>query len=71
MIFDRFKKSLEENDYNDIFSNVLLITTLADPRGQEVFGLLKAKFKDDANAMNAVNQYESQFKEATAKRFTQ
>ena len=67
MIFERFKKSMEENDYNDIFSNVLLITTLADPRGQEVFGLLKAKFKDDANAMNAVNQYESQFKEAIAK----
>lgn len=71
MIFDRFKKSIEENDYNDIFSNVLLITTLANPGGQEAFDLLKAKFKDDANAMKAVSQYETQFKEATAKRLIQ
>ena len=67
MIFERFKKSVEDNDINDIFSNVLLITTLACPRGQEVFDLLKVKYKDDANAMLAVNQYETQFKEAVKK----
>jgi aminopeptidase N len=62
IIFERFKKSIEENDINDIFSNVLLITTLAHPKGQEVFALLKAKFKNDTNAMAAVNGYEEQFK---------
>jgi hypothetical protein len=29
-----------------------------------VFDLLQAKFKDDANAMLAVSQYETQFKQA-------
>ena len=38
-----------------------------DPRGQKAFEMLKVKFKDDANAMIAVNQYETQFKEAVKK----
>lgn len=67
MIFDRFKKSMAENDIEGIFNNIMLITMLADPRGQEAFELLKAKYKDDANAMAAVNQYETQFKETTKK----
>ena len=67
MMFIRFKKSMEENDINVIFNNVLLITTLGDPRGTEVFDLLKVKFKDDENAMAAVHQYESQFSEAVKK----
>jgi aminopeptidase N len=64
LIFERFKKSMDENDMNGIFYNVVLIVTLADSRGQEVFEMLKARFKDDANAMSAVNQYETQFKDA-------
>lgn len=67
MIFERFKKSMDENDIEGIFNNTLLITILADPRGQEAFEMLKAKYKDDANAMSAVNQYEIQFKEAIKK----
>jgi aminopeptidase N len=67
LIFGRFKKSMDENDLSGIFNNILLITKLADPRGQEAFELLKAKFKDDANAMTAVNMYEAQFNEALKK----
>ncbi|HRH42260.1 MAG TPA: M1 family aminopeptidase [Pyrinomonadaceae bacterium] len=67
LIFERFKKSMAENDINGIFTNVFLIITLADSRGQEAFDLLKQKFKDDGNAMNAVNQYETQFKDAIKK----
>lgn len=67
IVMERFKKSMEENDVNDIFNNVMLITILGDTRGQEVFDLVKIKFKDDANAMTAVNQYEEQFK-ATIKK---
>jgi aminopeptidase N len=67
VIFDRFKNAMEEEDINGIFNNVLLISILADSRGQEVFDLLKTKFKDDANAMNAVNTYETQFKTAIKK----
>ncbi len=67
LIFGRFKKSMDENDLNGIFNNVLLITKLADPRGQEAFELLKAKFKDDAYTMTTVNTYETQFNEALKK----
>lgn len=67
LIFERFKKSLAENDLNGIFSNVLLIITLADSRGQEAFDLLKTKYKDDANLMATINQFEAQFKEAIKK----
>jgi aminopeptidase N len=67
IIFERFKKSMDENDLEGIFNNVLLITILADPRGQEVFEQLKAKFKDDARMMEAVSQYETQFKDTLKK----
>lgn len=67
IVLERFKKSMAENDYSDIFHNVVLIVTLADPRGHEVFDLLKAKFKDDANTMIAVDQYEVQFKDVIGK----
>jgi aminopeptidase N len=67
ILLEQFKKSLEEDDINDVFSNVLLITTIADPRSQEVFDVLKEKFKDNANAMIAINQYEQQFKDAIKK----
>lgn len=64
MIFERFKKSLAENDLEGIFYNVVLITKLADPRGQEAFDLLKVKFKGDDNTLKAVGQYETQFKQS-------
>lgn len=65
MILERFNKSMAENDTEGSFSNIILITMLGDPRGQEAFELLKAKYKDDVNAMAAINNYETQFKEAT------
>ncbi len=68
LILDRFRKSMVENDVNDIFSNALLIATLADPRGQEVFDQLKTRFNLDTNAMAAVTAFEAQFKDALKKR---
>lgn len=62
-----FKKAMDENDIHGIFYNTLLITELAEPRGLEIFESLKAKFKDDANAMVAVEQYESQLRESAKK----
>ncbi len=56
-----FKKAMDEDDLHGIFYHVLLITTLAEPRGKEMFELLKAKFKNDAGVMIAVNQHEAQF----------
>jgi aminopeptidase N len=64
LIFARFKQSLETNSFQGIFSGAQAIIRLADPRGQEAFDLLKAKFKDQANALGFVNQLESQFKAA-------
>jgi aminopeptidase N len=64
MLRERFQRSLEDGDDYDIFSNLLLLTTLADPRGEEVYGLLRTRYRDDPNALSAVAQYESQFKEA-------
>jgi aminopeptidase N len=67
LVLAGFKKAMAENDVHGIFYNVLLITTLADQRGQETFDLLKAKFRDDANTMKAVNQFETQFRDAIKK----
>ncbi|MCB1024287.1 MAG: hypothetical protein KDB79_07850, partial [Acidobacteria bacterium] len=63
ILLKRFKMSIEDNDLNDIFSNVLLIARLGDPRSKEVFEILKTEFKDDENAMQAVVQYEKQFEQ--------
>lgn len=63
LLRDRFHKSMAENDIEGIFNNVLLIALLKDARGMEIFESLKTKFKDDANAMVAVEQYENQLKE--------
>jgi hypothetical protein len=54
-------KSVQENDLNDIFSNALLVATLGDPRGQEVFEQLKARFEGNENALMATKQLEAQF----------
>jgi aminopeptidase N len=65
IVLERFKKSMEEEDINDIFNNVMLIAILGDPRGLEIFDPLKMRFKEDKNAMVAVEQFENQLKEAT------
>jgi hypothetical protein len=66
-VFSGFKKAMAEDDVHGIFYNVLLITTLAGPGGQEAFDQLKVKFKDDENAMKAVDQFETQFRDAVKK----
>lgn len=68
VVLDRFAKSLAENDVNDVFSNVLLMATLGDPRGLDVFEPLRTRFKGNENALAAVNAYETQLKEALASR---
>jgi aminopeptidase N len=67
LLKERFNKSMSENDLEGIFNNTLLIATLGNPHGQEIFEQLKAKYKDDANTMVAVEQYEMQFREIMKK----
>jgi hypothetical protein len=64
ILFERFKKSLEENDINDIFQNLQLIDLLKDKRATEVYELLKTKFKNDAEMLTACSNYETQFLES-------
>ncbi|MEP7213586.1 MAG: M1 family aminopeptidase [Acidobacteriota bacterium] len=67
LIFANFKRSLDNNSFQGVFSGAQAIIKLADPRGQEAFDLLKAKFKDQANILGFATQLESQFKAALKK----
>ncbi|MEO6588407.1 MAG: M1 family aminopeptidase [Pyrinomonadaceae bacterium] len=64
VIFEAFKKHLDNNDFNALSSSVQAIINFADPRGQEAFDLLRAKYKDNSQIINYVTFLESQFKEA-------
>ncbi len=64
LVYPRLMQSLAENDVNDIFSNVLLLVTLGDARALAIFPVLKEKYRADANALKAVEGYESQLAEA-------
>ena len=63
ILYERFTKSLTENDLNDIFQNVQLLTMLADSRGKEVYAALRIKFAEDALLMEAIQNYENQYLE--------
>ncbi len=60
MILDRFDQAMAEGEVNDIFSNVLLLATLADRRAERVFPVLKQRFAGDENATKAIEGYEKQ-----------
>ncbi|MBB4807277.1 aminopeptidase N [Chryseobacterium defluvii] len=61
VLINRFKRSLQDNDLNDIFQNVQLINLLKDERAKEIYLLLKEKYKDDPYVLEAVSNYEKQF----------
>ena len=67
LIFDRFQKALEAQDFEELVRALESMIELADPRGQQAFDLMKAKFKDDPALMSGVNYYEQQFKAALKK----
>ena len=67
LIFESFKKSLANNDFQGLFDGVQAIIALADPRGQEAFDLMREKFKNQANILGFVNFFEQQFKAAIKK----
>jgi aminopeptidase N len=64
LLLESFKKSLENNDFQGIFSGFQGFIRLADPRGQEAFELAKEKFKGQANFLGFIKQLEDQFKKA-------
>lgn len=64
LLQERFRIAMKEGHTDDIFYQVLLMATLGDQRAVEIFAPLKEKFRDDANAMLAIQGYEEQFKPA-------
>jgi aminopeptidase N len=64
LLIENFKKALVNNDFQSIFGGFQGFIKLGDPRGQEAFDLARAKFKGQQNFQGAINQLESQFKQA-------
>ena len=64
LLLNNFKISLQNNNFQAIFSGLQSFVKLADPRGQEAFDLAKAKFKDQANFAGFIDRIEAQFNDA-------
>lgn len=64
IIFERCKNALSENDMDGLFNNLFLINTLAHPKGQEAYDLVKEKHKNTKTILTAITTYEEQFKNA-------
>ena len=67
LIFDQFKIALDANDFNGLTNSIQGIIKLADPRGQQAFDLLKAKFKEQEDIIDHVNALEADFKASIGK----
>lgn len=67
LVFERFKKAVEANDFQGMFNGMQAFIKLADPRGQEGFDILKTKFGKNPQLAGAINFFESQFKAAIKK----
>ena len=63
ILIERFKKSMTDNDVNDIFQNVQLINLLNDKRATELYSLLKEKYTTNVIISDAIKNYEQQFLE--------
>ena len=62
LVFDRFKKALGENNFLPLEQGIRSIANLGDPRGQEAFDLLKARYKGRADRLAEISYFEEQFK---------
>ena len=62
LVFERFKRALDNNSFFALQTSLQSIIELADPRGQEAFDLLKAKFKDSPGFMANILASEARFK---------
>jgi hypothetical protein len=67
LIFDKFKYAFATENQQGMINTVEAIIKIADPRGQQVFDMLRAKYKDSPNILDKINIYEAQFKAALQK----
>ena len=68
ILLERFNLAMAGNNTDDIFHQVLLIATLGNPQGLEIFARLKSKYQHDEPAMAAIQAFEEQLKAAAAKK---
>lgn len=64
LIFEKFKTALDSSSFGGMANSLRAIIKIADPRGQEAFDMMKAKFKGQNNILGFANFFESQFKAA-------
>jgi len=67
LIFERFKRALDENDFENLVRGIQAFIRLADPRGQQAFDLMKEKFKNNPDLLGGVRFFEQQFQAALKK----
>jgi aminopeptidase N len=67
LIADSFKKALASNSFQGMFNAIQAVIKLGDPRGQEVFDLVKERYKNSANALRFIGQLEEEFKKSLNK----
>ncbi len=60
-MFERFKQSLLEQDINDIFQNLQLLEMLDGKEMPEVYTMLKNRFSEQPEMLEAVIFYEQQY----------
>ncbi|MBK8370903.1 MAG: hypothetical protein IPL20_05910 [Saprospiraceae bacterium] len=64
ILYERFLKSCEENDWNDLFQNVQLLNQTFSPKVKEVYDILKNKFIHDKEMLQIIQEYEDTFTES-------
>lgn len=62
LLLTEFKAALAANDIQGLVTAAQAAIKLGDPRGQQIFDALKAKFKDNAQALPVITQWEAAFK---------
>lgn len=62
LLLTQFKAALAANDIQGLVTAAQGAIKLGDPRGQQIFDALKEKFKDNAQAMPVITQWEAAFK---------
>jgi aminopeptidase N len=67
ILYERFLKSCEENDLNDLFQNVQLLNRTYSPKVKEVYDILKNKFIHDKEMLQIIQEYEDIFNESIKK----
>ncbi|HTH51646.1 MAG TPA: HEAT repeat domain-containing protein, partial [Pyrinomonadaceae bacterium] len=63
-ISDELKLALDARDDNTVLALVRAIVAIADPRGQQAFDTLKARYKDNPQYLGFITQQEQAFKAA-------